>query len=121
MTEDREATTLRARIVTDMWINVEVTTQLLDSLAFLLVTPEFLGEHTLNSIRCHLQKMTTFLSRSLVKDPDPLMFFPILLFLLIPISILSITLIIFAVAENGLKPDIRWYFLSILLDRDRVC
>jgi hypothetical protein len=35
---------------------MEVTAQILDALAFLLVTPEFLGEQTLSSITYHLEK-----------------------------------------------------------------
>src|SRR5277367_1134913 len=48
-----------------MSINVEVTSQLLDALAFVLVTPEFLGEHTLYSIRTYLTEISAFLSRLL--------------------------------------------------------
>ena len=42
-------------------MNAEVTAQLLDALAFLLVTPEFLGEQTLDSIQRSLNKTSQFL------------------------------------------------------------
>jgi hypothetical protein len=42
-------------------MNVEAAAQFLDALAFLLVTPEFLGEQTLGSIRSHLTKGFEFL------------------------------------------------------------
>jgi hypothetical protein len=35
-------------------MNLEVTAQFLDALAFFLVTPEFLGQQTLRHIRSHL-------------------------------------------------------------------
>jgi hypothetical protein len=45
---------------------MEVTAQLLDALAFLLVTPEFLGETTLISIRQHLHSIGDYLSIKLI-------------------------------------------------------
>ena len=50
-----------AFISEDGHMNAEVTAQLLDALAFLLVTPEFLGEQTLDSIQRSLNKTSQFL------------------------------------------------------------
>jgi hypothetical protein len=41
-------------------MTAEVTAQLLDTVAFLLVTPEFLGQQTLDSIRQSLNKTSQF-------------------------------------------------------------
>jgi hypothetical protein len=43
----------------------EIIAQILDAMAFLLVTPEFLGEQTLHSIRENFSKINNFLASPL--------------------------------------------------------
>ena len=63
----------------------EVTAQLLDALAFLLVTPEFLGKQTLSSIRSHLQKYASKLQNRII-----IIGFFVFLFILTVISIIFV-------------------------------
>jgi hypothetical protein len=46
-----------------MPINIEILTQSLDALSFVLVTPEFMGEQTLESIRKFLRAFSNLLVR----------------------------------------------------------
>lgn len=47
---------------------MEVISQILDALAFLLVTPEFLEEQTLGSIRSHLEKISDWITLLIEKS-----------------------------------------------------
>jgi hypothetical protein len=45
-----------------MSINIEITTEVMDTISFILVTPEFLRTETLSSVRNFLTNITDYLS-----------------------------------------------------------
>src|SRR6516165_4457604 len=92
------------------WFNAEVISQLLDTMAFVLVTPEFLGEQTLGSIRSHLMRFLNFLNEQIFNRANRVA--PYFWLVFIVVGIITIMLW-FLLAESGEEhPENK--FLTIL-------
>jgi len=78
-----------------MSINTEVTTGIMDTIPFLLITPEFLGAETLSSIRNFLTNVTNYIGEQIVPYfglvylLTTLLYAPMILSDMTPISLLE--------------------------------
>jgi hypothetical protein len=51
-------------------MNIEAMTQITDAISFVLVTPEFLSEHTLDAIRNGLRKIANKIANLYMRQPN---------------------------------------------------